>query len=344
MPHASRPSRPSFSVLDLAHVRSGGTIAEAFRNTVDLARHAERLGYKRFWLAEHHNIPGIASAATAVLIGHVAAATKTIRVGSGGIMLPNHPPLVIAEQFGTLETLYPGRIDLGLGRAPGGDGSAARALRTRSSDEFPALVDELQRYLGPRQPAAAVAAYPGADSNVPVWLLGSSLFSAALAAELGLPFAFASHFQPQHLLDALDLYRRSFRPSQVMDRPYTMAGVPVIAAETALEARRIATSAQQASLNLIRNHPGLLPVPLASPDHLDWNDFERAAVEARMAVAIIGDRQRVRQGLQLFLDETQVDELMIVTAAYDHAARLRSYEIVAEALESIAPGVLPMLK
>lgn len=344
MSDASRRFRTPLSVLDLAQVRAGGTIAEAFRNTVDLARHAERLGYKRFWLAEHHNIPGIASAATAVLIGHVAGATKTIRVGSGGIMLPNHAPLIIAEQFGTLETLYPGRIDLGLGRAPGGDASAARALRTRSSDEFPALVEELRRYLGPRQPATAVAAYPGVDSNVPVWLLGSSLFSAALAAELGLPFAFASHFQPQHLLAALDLYRRSFRPSQVLDRPYTMAGVPVIAAEDGEEARRIATSAQQASLNLVRNRPGLLPAPLASPDDLDWNDFERAAVEARMAAAIIGDPGRVRQGLQLFLDETQVDELMIVTAAHDHAARLRSYEIVAQALESTAPIGVPALK
>lgn len=344
MPDAARLPRTPVSVLDLAHVRSGGTIAEAFRNTVDLARHAESLGYKRFWLAEHHNIPGIASAATSVLIGHVAEATKTIRVGSGGIMLPNHAPLVIAEQFGTLETLYPGRIDLGLGRAPGGDASAARALRTRPSDEFPALVEELRRYLGPRQPTPAVAAYPGTDSNIPIWLLGSSLFSAALAAELGLPFAFASHFQPQHLLEALDLYRRSFRPSQVLDRPYTMAGVPVIAAENNDEGRRIATSAQQASLNLIRNHPGLLPAPLASPDHLDWNNFERAVVEARMAAAIVGDRERVRQALQLFLDETHVDELMIVTAAYDHAARLRSYEIVAQALESTAPSEAPTLK
>lgn len=337
-------SQTPLSVLDLAHVRQGGTIAEAFRNTVDLARHAEHLGYRRFWLAEHHNIPGVASAATAVLIGHVANSTKTIRVGSGGIMLPNHPPLVIAEQFGTLEALYPGRIDLGLGRAPGGDASAARALRTRSSEEFPALVEELRRYLGPRQPGAAVAAYPGANSKIPIWLLGSSLFSAALAAELGLPFAFASHFQPQHLLAALDLYRRSFRPSETLDRPYTMAGVPVIAAETDLEAHRLATTVQQISLNLIRNQPGPLPPPLDSPDLLDWTHFERAAVDARMAAAVIGDPDHVRQGLQLFLDETQVDELMIVTATYDHAARQRSYKLVAQALSSTVASAQPTLK
>lgn len=334
MPSDSRLRQTPLSVLDLAHVRQGGTIAEAFRNAVDLAQHVERVGYKRFWLAEHHNIPGVASAATAVLISHVASATRTIRVGSGGIMLPNHPPLVIAEQFGTLDALYPGRIDLGLGRAPGGDTSVVRALRMRSSEEFPALVEELRRYLGPHQPGAPVNAFPGADANVPIWLLGSSLFSAALAAELGLPFAFASHFQPQHLLAALDLYRRSFRPSETLDRPYSMAGVPVIAAASDREARRLATTPQQATLNLIRNRPSPLPPPLASPDDLDWNGFERAAVEARMAAAIIGNPERVRQGLELFLDETQVNELMIVTATYDHAARLRSFQIVAEALES----------
>ena len=322
-------SHTPLSVLDLAHVRDGGTIAEAFSNTIDLARYAERLGYRRFWLAEHHNIPGVASAATAVLIGHVAGATRSIRVGSGGIMLPNHAPLVIAEQFGTLEALYPGRIDLGLGRAPGGDQAAARALRKnlRVEEDFPALVEELRGFLKPKQPGALVTAYPGAGSNVPIWLLGSSLFSAALAAELGLPYAFASHFQPDYLMAALDLYQRSFRASEVLEQPYTMAGVPVIAAETDEEARRLATTGQRMFLNLIRNRPG----PLAPPvDLLDWNDFERATVEAKMRAAVIGGPDRVRQGLELFLAETQVNELMIVTTTYDHAARLRSYEMVAE--------------
>ncbi len=331
-------SQTPLSVLDLAHVRQGGTIAEAFIGMVELARHAERLGYKRFWLAEHHNIPGVASAATAVLIGHVAGATQTIRVGSGGIMLPNHAPLVIAEQFGTLEALYPGRIDLGLGRAPGGDQAAARALRrdlARQGEDFPALVEELRGYLGPKQPGALVTAYPGVGSNVPIWLLGSSLFSAALAAELGLPFAFAAHFQPDYLMAALDVYRRSFRPSDALERPYSMAGVPVIAAETDEEARMLATTAQQLFLNLIRNRPQPLPPPVESADGLDWNDLERITVEAKMRRAVIGSREHVRQGLELFLEETQVDELMIVTTTYDHEARLRSYEIVAEmALEA----------
>ncbi|MFZ0663235.1 MAG: LLM class flavin-dependent oxidoreductase [Acidobacteriaceae bacterium] len=314
-------SQTPLSVLDLAHVRRGGTVAEAFHNTLELARAAERLGYRRFWLAEHHNIPGVASAATSVLIGHVAGGTRTIRVGAGGIMLPNHAPLVIAEQFGTLEALYPGRIDLGLGRAPGGDQVAARALRKdlRAGEDFPALVEELRRYLGPKQEGALVTAYPGVGSNVPIWLLGSSLFSAALAAELGLPFAFASHFQPDYLMAALDLYRRSFRPSEVLERPYVMAGVPVIAAETDEEAQWLATTAQQLFLNLIRSRPG----PLAPPvEELNWNAMERAAV--------IGDRERVQQGLELFVAETKVDELMIVTTTYDPAARLRSYEMVAE--------------
>lgn len=325
-------SRIPLSVLDLAHVRRGGTIAEAFNNTVELARQAERLGYRRFWLAEHHNIPGVASAATSVLIGHVAGATRTIRVGSGGIMLPNHAPLVIAEQFGTLETLYPGRIDLGLGRAPGGDQAAARALRRdlhQSGEDFPALVEELRGYLGPKREGALVTAYPGVGSNVPIWLLGSSLFSAALAAELGLPFAFASHFQPDYLLAALDLYRRSFRPSEVLERPYAMAGIPVIAAESDAEARRLTTTAQQLFLNLIRNRPQPLAPPVEE-EELDWSAVERALVDAKMRVAVIGGRERVREGLEAFVAETRVDELMIVTTTHDPAARLRSYEMVAE--------------
>jgi luciferase family oxidoreductase group 1 len=326
----SRLSRTPLSVLDLAHLRQGGNAAEAFRNTLDLAQHAERWGYKRFWLAEHHNISGVASAATSVLIGHVAGGTKTIRVGSGGIMLPNHAPLVIAEQFGTLEALYPGRIDLGLGRAPGGDYAAARALRKDlkgQGDEFPALLAELRGYLAPSRPGQPVTAYPGAGLNVPIWLLGSSGFSAALAGELGLPFAFASHFQPDNLLAALELYRESFRPSEILDRPYAMAGIPVIAAETDEEARWLATTPQRAFLNLIRNHPG----PLAPPvEKLDWNPFEESAVASRFRAAVVGSVETVRRGLELFLAETQVDELIVATTLYDHAARLRSYEMVAE--------------
>jgi luciferase family oxidoreductase group 1 len=329
MTSPSRLSQTPLSVLDLAHVRAGGTAAEAFHETLELARHVERLGYKRFWLAEHHNIPGVASSATSVLIGYVAGGTQTIRVGSGGVMLPNHAPLVIAEQFGTLESLYPGRIDLGLGRAPGGDHAAARALRRdlRAGEDFPALVDELRRFLEPKRPGALVTAYPGVGTNVPIWLLGSSVFSAALAAELGLPFAFASHFQPENLLAALDLYRRSFQASEALERPYAMAGIPVIAAETDEEAHRLATTPQQMFLNLIRNRPGPLVPPV---EKLDWNEFERAAVEARFGAAVIGSREHVRQGLEMFVNETGVDELMIVTVTYDHAARLGSYEMVSE--------------
>jgi len=326
----SRLSRTPLSVLDLAHVRQGGDAAEAFRNTLDLAQHAERWGYKRFWLAEHHNISGVASAATSVLIGHVVGGTKTIRVGSGGIMLPNHAPLVIAEQFGTLEALYPGRIDLGLGRAPGGDFAAARALRKDlkgQEDDFPALLAELRGYLAPSRPGQPVTAYPGAGSNVPIWLLGSSGFSAALAAELGLPFAFASHFQPSNLMAALEIYRKRFRPSDVLDRPYAMAGVPVVAADTDNDARWLATTAQQAFLNLIRNHPGPMPPPVAK---LDWNPFEEAAVESRFGAAVVGSPETVQRGLEKFIAATRVDELILATTVYDHAARLRSYEIVAE--------------
>lgn len=330
MTQNSRLSHTPLSVLDLAHVRHGSPTADAFRNTLDMAQHAEKWGYKRFWLAEHHNISGVASAATAVLIGHVAGGTSTIRVGSGGVMLPNHAPLVIAEQFGTLETLYPGRIDLGLGRAPGGDYAVTRALRKdlkANGDDFPALLEELRYYLAPAKAGQPVTAFPGAGTNVPIWLLGSSGFSAALAAELGLPFAFAAHFQPDNLLPALDLYRRSFKPSEVLDRPYAMAGIPVIAAETDEEAEFLATTPQQMFLNLIRNHPG----PLVPPKkQLDWNPYEQAAVEAKFRAAIVGSRETVERQLEAFLDQTKVDELMIATNPYDHAARLRSYELVAE--------------
>jgi luciferase family oxidoreductase group 1 len=330
MTQNSRLARTPLSVLDLANVRQGGTIADAYRNTLDLAQRAERWGYKRFWLAEHHNISGVASAATSVLIGHVAGGTTTIRVGSGGIMLPNHAPLVIAEQFGTLETLYPGRIDLGLGRAPGGDYAVTRALRKdlrANGDDFPLLLQELRQYLAPAKAGQTVTAFPGAGTNVPIWLLGSSGFSAALAAELGLPFAFAAHFQPDNLLPALDLYRKSFQPSEILDRPYAMAGIPVIAAETDEEAEYLATTPQQMFLNLIRNHPGPLLPPVK---HMDWNPFEEEAVEAKFRASIVGSPETVRRKLELFLDKTQVDELMIATNPYEHAARLRSYEIVAE--------------
>jgi luciferase family oxidoreductase group 1 len=330
----SRLSRTPLSVLDLAHVRLGGDAAEAFRHTLDLAQHAEQWGYKRFWLAEHHNISGIASSATSVLIGHVAGGTKTIRVGSGGIMLANHAPLVIAEQFGTLEALYPGRIDLGLGRAPGGDYAAARALRKDlkgQSDDFSVLLEELRGYLAPRRAGQAVTAYPGAGANVPIWLLGSSGYSAELAGTLGLPFAFAAHFQPDNLMAALELYRESFRPSEVLERPYTMAGIPVIAAETDDEAQWLATTPLQAFLNLIRNQPGPLMPPV---EKLDWNSFEQAAVASRFRAAVVGSAETVRRELEDFLAATQVDELMIATAVYDHAARLRSFEIVAEVAKS----------
>jgi len=321
-----------YSILDLAPVREGGTVAEALRNTVDLARHAERLGYHRFWLAEHHNMPGIASAATSVLIGHVAGATSTIRVGSGGIMLPNHSSLVIAEHFGTLETLYPGRIDLGVGRAPGSDGLASRALRYNSAEEdFPRQVAELLAYLAPARPGQRLVAFPGEGTNVPVWLLGSTTYSAELAATLGLPFAFASHFAPALLDDALAIYRECFTPSRFLDRPYAMAGVPLVAAETDAEAQRLVTSALQRGLRLIRGESIFVPPPVDSMDGL-WSDPERFRVQSRMEVAIIGGPETVRQQLDAFLRRTGVDELMFVSDVYDHALRRRSFDLAAEAI------------
>ena len=324
-----RLAQTPLSVLDLAHVRQGGTVAEAFHNTLDLARHVEKMGYKRFWLAEHHNIPGVACSATSVLIGHVAGATSTIRVGSGGIMLPNHAPLVIAEQFGTLEALYPGRIDLGLGRAPGGDFAAARALRRgleAGGDDFPELLAELRRFFASPKPGQTVRAIPGAGTNIPIWLLGSSGFSAQLAGSLGLPFAFAAHFQPEGMLQAFELYRRSFRPSEVLQQPYTMAGVPVLVAETDQRARFLATTGQQMFLNLIRNRPvGLVP-PV---ERMDWDAFEEAAVTSKLRVAMVGSPETVREKLEAFLKDTQVDELMVVSNTYELADRLRSYELLA---------------
>jgi luciferase family oxidoreductase group 1 len=330
-----------FSVLDLSPIIQGGDAALALRNTLDLARHAERLGYRRYWLAEHHNMPGIASAATAVVIGHVAGGTKTIRVGSGGIMLPNHAPLVIAEQFGTLESLYPGRIDLGLGRAPGTDQNTARALRRymAAADNFPQDVLELQAYFRP-EPGQAVRAVPGAGLGVPIWLLGSSLFSAQLAAALGLPFSFAAHFAPDHLHDALQVYRSRFQPSAQLDRPYVMLGVNVFAAATDAEARRHFTSLQQAFVNLRRGAPGPLPPPVESTDGL-WSPMEQAGLAHALRYAIVGSPATVQRGLAAFIAETAADEIMVTAQMFDHAARLRSFELVAtarDALTSTAPS------
>jgi luciferase family oxidoreductase group 1 len=321
-----------FSALDLAPVREGGTIAEAFRNTVDLAQHAERWGFTRFWIAEHHNMPGIASAATSILMGHVAEHTSTIRVGSGGVMLPNHAPLVIAEQFGTLETLFAGRIDLGIGRAPGSDEVAARALRYDTSDEnFPRQVAELLAYLAPAGAGQRLVAFPGEGTNVPVWLLGSSTYSAQLAAQLGLPFAFASHFAPALLLEALEAYRGGFQPSRYLDRPYVMIGVPLVGAETDAEAARLSTSGLQRQLKLIRRQSIFVPPPVETMNGL-WSDGERFVVESRMAIAVIGGPETVRRKLASLVELTAADELIFTSDLYDHQLRLRSFEIAAEAL------------
>jgi luciferase family oxidoreductase group 1 len=333
---------PRLSILDLSPIIEGGDAATAFRNTVDLAQHAERLGYHRFWLAEHHNLPGIASAATSVVIGHVAGQTKSIRVGAGGIMLPNHAPLVIAEQFGTLESLFPGRIDLGLGRAPGSDQLTARALRRflgSSGDTFPQDVLELQSYFSPAKPGQAVQAVPGARLNVPLYLLGSSDFSARLAAELGLPFAFASHFAPDYLEVALELYRREFQPSAALSSPYVMIGAGVFAAASDAEARRLFSSAQLMFLNLIRGRPGQLPPPVDRiEDHC--GPAELAAIEQRTRCSAVGSPETVRRRLQELLEQTQADEIIATAQIYDHAARLRSFEIAAEQFRRFAasPG------
>jgi len=325
--------RQHISILDLAPVVEGATPADALHNTLDLAQHAERWGYTRFWLAEHHNMAGIASAATSVVIGYVAAGTNTIRVGAGGIMLPNHSPLVIAEQFGTLESLYPGRIDLGLGRAPGTDQRTLMALRRSliSADTFPQDVLELQALLGPVLEGQRIQAVPGAGTNVPIWILGSSLFGAQLAGELGLPYAFASHFMPQPLMAALDTYRTSFKPSSRLDHPYVVAGANVFGADTDAEARRLFTSVQQSITNRLRGTPGRLPAPIDDIETY-WNASEKAEVSARLACSFVGSRGTVREGLMEFIQQTGVDEIMVVSAIYDHAARLHSYEIVAEEL------------
>jgi luciferase family oxidoreductase group 1 len=318
------------SILDLAFVPTGATPADALRHTLDLAQHAERWGYHRFWLAEHHNMVGIASAATAVVIGYVAGGTRTIRVGSGGIMLPNHAPLVIAEQFGTLASLYPGRIDLGLGRAPGTDHETVRALRREpGADSFPQDVAELQRYFGPLREGQAVQAVPGAGLQVPIWILGSSLFGAEFAGTMGLPYAFASHFAPTLLDRALAVYRKCFRPSTQQERPYTAAGVNVFVAETDAEGRRLFTSVQQQFANLVRGVRGQLRPPIDDIDSY-WNPVERAQASTMLSCSFAGSPETVRQGLEEFIQRTGVDELIVTSAIYDHAARLRSYEMLAE--------------
>ena len=321
---------PALSVLDLAPIPQGSTPGDALRNARDLAQHVERLGFRRYWLAEHHNMVGIASAATAVVIGFVAGGTSTIRVGSGGVMLPNHSPMVIAEQFGTLESLYPGRIDLGLGRAPGTDGRTLRALRRNpdNADQFPQDVLELQALLGPVQPGQAVQAVPGADTHVPLWILGSSTYGAQLAAMLGLPYAFASHFAPDALDQALATYRARFEPGQI-ERPHAMVGVNVIAADTDAEARRLFTSVQQSFVNMFRGTRGKLLPPIDDIETY-WSPMEKAQASAMLRCSIVGGPETVRRGLAQFGEQTGADELMVASAIWDHAARKRSYQILAE--------------
>jgi luciferase family oxidoreductase group 1 len=326
-----------FSILDLSPVAMGGSAAQSLRNTLDLAQHAEAWGYRRYWLAEHHSMPGIASAATSVVICHVATGTKSIRVGAGGIMLPNHSPLVIAEQFGTLESLFPGRIDLGLGRAPGSDQTTARALRRNLAsdpDQFPQDVMELMGYLGPPAPDQRVLAFPGVGTQVPLWILGSSLFGAQVAAALGLPFAFASHFAPAMMMQAIEIYRARFQPSEQLDRPYVMLGFNIFAADSDQEARFLSTSMQQAFVNLRSGRPGQLPPPMG-----DYENQLPPAAKAMLADVLscsaIGSRETVRNVLIAFVARTRPDELMITAQIFDHAARLHSYEIAADIQKSL---------
>ena len=323
------------SILDLAPVCQGATPREAFANMLDLARHAERWGYRRYWLAEHHNMPGIASAATSVLIGHVAGGTSTIRVGAGGIMLPNHSPLQVAEQFGTLASLYPGRIDLGLGRAPGTDQPTARALRRYfdSADQFPQDVAELLHYFEPAQPGQGVQAVPGAGVEVPVWLLGSSLFSARLSAAMGLPFAFASHFAPDAMDEAVALYRRDFRPSARLAEPWVILALNVVASESEAQSRRLFTTQQQSFVNLRRGRPGRIPAPVDDIEAF-WEPHEKASVERALACTVLGDAAQVGEGLAAFAARHRPDEMMITANVFDHAARLRSFELAMRAWQS----------
>ncbi|PGS48304.1 LLM class flavin-dependent oxidoreductase [Bacillus sp. AFS041924] len=322
------------SVLDLAPVVEGSTPADAFKNSLDLAQHAEKWGYHRYWFAEHHNMPAVASSATSVVIGHIASGTSTIRVGSGGIMLPNHAPLVIAEQFGTLESLYPGRIDLGLGRAPGSDMSTTRALRRdlRSHEDFPAQLEELQNYFHPPGGLGSltVQAVPGEGLNIPIWLLGSSGFSAQLAAELGLPFAFAAHFAPDYTVQAMQMYHNHFKPSEVLDKPYAMIGLNVVVADTDKEAKRLFTTQQQSFLNLVRGgKPSLLKPPVDDMDEI-WSPYEKQTLENQMRLSAIGTVETVTKQLQAVLNMTKADEIMVNGSVFDHAARLYSYELLSK--------------
>ena len=326
-----------FSILDLSPITEGSDAAQSFRNTLDLAQHGERWGYKRFWLAEHHGMPGIASAATAVLIAHVGGGTSTIRVGAGGIMLPNHSPLVIAEQFGTLESLFPGRIDLGIGRAPGSDQITSRALRrtlSSDADEFPQDVFELMDYFSSEQ-TQAVRAIPGTGLNVPVWILGSSLYGAQLAAALGLPYAFASHFAPAQMMQAIDLYRATFRPSARLAKPYVMLGFNIFAADTDEEAQFRATSMQQSFINLRSGHPSRLPAPVNG--YLNSiSPQQKALLEHVRSCSAIGSHATVLRELNAFIERTGADELMITSQIFDHSARLRSYEITADVHKALS--------
>lgn len=325
-----------FSVLDLVPVSDGKTPADALQNAKDLARHVEALGFKRYWVAEHHNMVGIASAATSVVIGFIAGSTSKIRVGAGGIMLPNHSPLVIAEQFGTLESLYPGRIDLGLGRAPGTDRQTWAALRVdpTASDRFPQDVLELQQYLAAAQAGQPIVAVPGAGTNVPLWILGSSLFGAHLAAVLGLPYAFASHFAPSELMQALDVYRERFEPSAQLQSPHAMAGVNVIVADTDAEAQRLFTSIQQRFVGMLRNDRGYLKPPIDDIESY-WTPMEKAHASRMLACSFVGSPETVKAGLQKFVKDTKVNELMVASALYDHDARLKSYALLAEIMGQI---------
>jgi len=327
-----RFSEIPISVLDLAPIVEGGSATESFNNSIHLIEHAERFGYRRYWVAEHHNMPGIASSATSVVIARLAAATNTIRVGAGGIMLPNHAPLVIAEQFGTLEAMFPGRIDLGLGRAPGSDRPTAHALRRRldsDGDDFPDLLQELRFFLKAPIQGQKVQAVPGGGANIPIWLLGSSDFSARLAGQLGLPFSFAAHFSPENTLPALAIYREHFNPSEHLEKSYAMVAVNVFAGETTREAERLATSQHQSFLNLVRGRPGRIQQPVDDMDMI-WTPEEKVLVDARLGGSIIGDRETVRQKLNEFVERTAADEIMVNGIIFDHEARLRSYEIVAD--------------
>ena len=334
---AHMPDMTALSILDLSPIPEGHDARTALMNSLDLARHAERLGYQRYWVAEHHNMPGIASAATSVVIGHIAGGTKTIRVGAGGVMLPNHAPLVIAEQFGTLASLYPDRIDLGVGRAPGSDQLTARALRRNLEgevDAFPQDVMELIGYFAPASPSQRILAVPGVGTNVPVWILGSSTYGAQLAAAFGLPYAFASHFAPDQMGEAIDIYRQRFRPSAYLAKPHLMLGLGAFAATTDAEAEFLFSSQMQAFANLRRGRPGPLPRPVEKiEEHL--SPAELAMVEHSLACRIVGSPETIRRGLERFIQQTGADELMVTGAIHDHQARLRSFEIVAEAHRAV---------